>query len=80
MNASIASPLPPMLPTTARAGSIPVEEPAVRERSALSRGLARAADIVGIILLGLLIPAAILIVGMPVALAVRGLLYLLGQL
>jgi hypothetical protein len=80
MTIAIASPLPPVLSTTARAGSTPVEEPAVRERTALWRGLARGADIVGVLALGLLIPAGILIVGIPIALAVRGLLYLLGQL
>jgi hypothetical protein len=77
---AIASPRPPLLGTTARAGCAPVPEPAVPERTRLVRAFERAGDIVGTLLLGLVIPAGIFIVGIPIALAVRGVLYLLGQL
>ena len=80
MTTTLAAPLSLLLPTTARAGCAPVPEAVVPPRPALWRGLAWAADIGGILLLGLVIPIGALIVGLPIALAVRGVLYLLGQL
>lgn len=80
MPSSVAVVQPPVLSTTARAGIAPVAEPYVAPRGAFMSRLAWAADIVGTLAMCLVIPVGILIVGIPIALVVRGVLYLLGQL
>jgi hypothetical protein len=80
MTASHAAPLPVVLSTTARAGIAPVSEPVAVIRGPVVRRLLWAADIVGTLAVCLIIPAGIFIVGIPIALAVRAILYLTGQL
>ena len=80
MSLPIAVPLPLVLSTTARAGCAPVASDPPTVTTAAGRGLTRAADLVGVVLVGLVIPFGILLVGLPIALVVRGVLYLLGQL
>lgn len=80
MTVSHFVPLPDVPSALARAGTAPVAEPVTAAPGGLHRALHGAADLVGTLLTaGLVVMLGVFGVGVPIALAVRAVLYLLGQ-